>query len=296
MKKVDQESIAENTLPSDERVDAELIEILFRFVTPAVLASQIFVVMLAFIIHHLGYLDPISGPCWVGYMIAACSSHIVLSRFYRRSDPLSRRWRRWAAWFAVISLAEGSGWGWASISLATGGGLQVGSLMALAAGGVAAGSIPAFCPYLKALFAVILTTTMPYALVSFVSDDKVQQAVTPMMLLFIGVLGGLGVLANRTLRQGIRLRIRTEDMTVDLRRQKEIAEKANVAKSSFLAAASHDLRQPVHALSLFVGALHHVPMPPDGNAWLSRLMRQPTLWTNFLRLFWTSPDSTRASW
>jgi two-component system, sensor histidine kinase len=32
----------------------------------------------------------------------------------------------------------------------------------------------------------------------------------------------------------------------------------------FLAAASHDLRQPVHALGLFVGALHGVAMASEG--------------------------------
>src|SRR6185503_5090427 len=33
------------------------------------------------------------------------------------------------------------------------------------------------------------------------------------------------------------------------------AEEANRAKSRFLAAASHDLRQPLHAMALFVSAL-----------------------------------------
>ena len=41
----------------------------------------------------------------------------------------------------------------------------------------------------------------------------------------------------------------------ELREQKEAAEKASQAKSRFLAAASHDLRQPLHALSLFVSEL-----------------------------------------
>ncbi|MCK9911973.1 hybrid sensor histidine kinase/response regulator, partial [Microbacteriaceae bacterium K1510] len=50
----------------------------------------------------------------------------------------------------------------------------------------------------------------------------------------------------------------------ELRRQKEIAEHANLSKSTFLAAASHDLRQPVHALGLFVGALRAVSAPPEG--------------------------------
>jgi two-component system NtrC family sensor kinase len=42
-------------------------------------------------------------------------------------------------------------------------------------------------------------------------------------------------------------------------RQLEIA---NLAKSRFLAAASHDLRQPLHALNLFVAQLRSEPEPP----------------------------------
>src|SRR4030065_628465 len=48
---------------------------------------------------------------------------------------------------------------------------------------------------------------------------------------------------------------RIREATADLAAKKDMAERANHAKSRFFAAASHDLRQPLHALSLFVAAL-----------------------------------------
>jgi signal transduction histidine kinase len=44
---------------------------------------------------------------------------------------------------------------------------------------------------------------------------------------------------------------------------------ANEAKTRFLAAASHDLRQPMHALALFAGELHEHSLPPEAQT-LSR--------------------------
>jgi signal transduction histidine kinase len=51
------------------------------------------------------------------------------------------------------------------------------------------------------------------------------------------------------------LRSRVAEATAGLQREKDAAERATLAKSHFLAAASHDLRQPLHALGLFVSAL-----------------------------------------
>ena len=50
--------------------------------------------------------------------------------------------------------------------------------------------------------------------------------------------------------------------TAELAQARQVAEQANKAKSHFLAAASHDLRQPLSALSLYVGVLRE-RVPPQ---------------------------------
>jgi len=55
-------------------------------------------------------------------------------------------------------------------------------------------------------------------------------------------------------------------------RTRELA-RANDAKTRFLAAASHDLRQPIHALALFVGQLHGLELPTEAKALLERIER-----------------------
>lgn len=77
-----------------------------------------------------------------------------------------------------------------------------------------------------------------------------------------------------------KIRARTEELTLVLRSleksnaqlsaAKEIADSANLSKTRFLAAASHDLLQPVHSAKLSISALAETQDSPDGK----RLARQ----------------------
>jgi len=59
----------------------------------------------------------------------------------------------------------------------------------------------------------------------------------------------------RDIRDRREAQARINELIEGLRSEKDKAEAADRAKSVFLAAASHDLRQPIHALSLFLTAL-----------------------------------------
>jgi signal transduction histidine kinase/ActR/RegA family two-component response regulator len=67
----------------------------------------------------------------------------------------------------------------------------------------------------------------------------------------------LELLADQFNRMAARLQSIYEDQERRIDERTRDLASANESKSRFLAAASHDLRQPMHALSLFVGQLRH---------------------------------------
>ncbi len=72
----------------------------------------------------------------------------------------------------------------------------------------------------------------------------------------LGVLErGINHMAQSMEQSHCDLEQRIADATVELIARRQAAEAAVLAKSRFLAAASHDLRQPLHALTLLVAAL-----------------------------------------
>lgn len=66
----------------------------------------------------------------------------------------------------------------------------------------------------------------------------------------------------RDIRDRRQAQLRIQELITGLRTEKDKAEAADRAKSVFLAAASHDLRQPIHALGLFLTALRSMAQAP----------------------------------
>ncbi len=69
-------------------------------------------------------------------------------------------------------------------------------------------------------------------------------------------------LRNRFEKQALADRLAAQN--VDLEEARVAAEQANRSKTQFFAAASHDLRQPLHAMGLFASALADKVRDPEG--------------------------------
>lgn len=256
------------------RLRAEQIAALFQNVSLGVIGAACGAVILAGGLIALGATNSTRCILWVSYIFGCATGHLYLRRLYLRAQPDQDEWQVWAAWFSVISFLEGLGWGWAAIFLVgQSDNFSTEMLVLVVVVNIAGAAIPAFGAYLPAFFAFFLPTTLACVLWGVSSLNAFPEAavMTMLMLLFTLAVSGLGVRNNQTIRELIDLRIRTNVLASDLRVQKELAEKASLAKSTFLAAASHDLRQPVHAIGLFVGALRGAALPPDAVRLVERI-------------------------
>lgn len=164
--------------------------------------------------------------------------------------------RAWARIFVLLSGTSGSLWGLGGVLLFQQQPLVLIILVVVLAG-MTSGSVSAHSSYLPAYVAYAVPAITPFSLRCIAELDTFYVTVGVLTLTFLMVNINYGRNFQRTLVESIRLRFQNIALVEELTYQKEVAEKSNLAKTRFLAAASHDLRQPVQAIELFVDALEH---------------------------------------
>jgi two-component system, sensor histidine kinase len=142
--------------------------------------------------------------------------------------------------------------------------------------GAAYASAPSFAAVMAYLLPSVLLSSVPF----FLEGDSVHVTLGAMLFVFVAAATHFTYAISRTIAHAIALRFENIELIHELRNQsvaaeqaREAAEEANVAKSRFLAAAGHDLRQPLHALGFFVDALQEQSLPADGRAVVANIRR-----------------------
>jgi signal transduction histidine kinase len=133
------------------------------------------------------------------------------------------------------------------------------------------GAALGYAVYLPAMVCFSIGIIVPLSASFIAGGDSMHVVMAILSLQCCAALIAFGVEFNRALRNEFELTSRVSALARDLEAEKQQVLAASAAKSRFLAAASHDLRQPVHSISLYVGALGRFVSDGEGARIVHRL-------------------------
>jgi signal transduction histidine kinase len=192
---------------------------------------------------------------WVSTIVALSTVRMLIWRSYRArifGPELSRAWLRTSVYGAF---ASGVLWGLASLFLIPPGEIAFQLIFLWAVSMMAVAAMFSFSAHVPTYMAYFLPSTLPALGVLLAQGTVAHTGFVFGMAVYILIVVRFVATYNRMFIETQKLRFENLDLVAQLTEQIEAARSANLAKSRFLAAASHDLRQPMHALNLYLGGL-----------------------------------------
>lgn len=257
-------------LDSDKSNLTERIKILYRslkiIITASFLASILLVYTLWDLISHTDLIIWLSLVTIVSVMRTA-----ILYKYHRCFIPESTK--RYAFYASMGSLGMGLLWGVAGFLFFPEQSIEHQFFILILFAGMGAASMVSLHVFLPSFYSYFLPLFIPVGIKTLYLGDSIHISLGIMVFAYVAGLSYFGFNFNRSLVQSIRLRFENIDLVEQLRAQKGEAERANIAKSHFLAAASHDLRQPLHALTLFTSVLDETIQYPKARHVVDQIKR-----------------------
>jgi two-component system, sensor histidine kinase len=194
---------------------------------------------------------------WFVLMCLIAVLRFGLIERYRRAAPPTEAAPQWGRYYTVMAGVTGLLWAAGGLALILWAPPEPALTLfaAMVLGGISVGSILALASHLPASYAFIGPLLFAVIFGFSLRGDELSLTLAGMGVAFLAINVLYTHDARRSIAESIALRFENLNLIDELKRQRAEAEAANIAKSKFLAAASHDLRQPLHALILFVSAL-----------------------------------------
>ncbi len=250
-----------SALPGGKEILAEQVQAVERSLPGMVAGTVLIPALLATALWHATSAATLLA--WVGahWLQAAINGYAYWISLRRPATPRNAGRRAQAA--EVGALISGVLWAisvplfWAD----TRGDLQV--LLVFIVGFMTMSALHSLMPLLRAYLLFLLPCVVAVMITCAVAGGALNWVLVFTTLAYGLTSARFAAGMNRTLVRSFEQKQQLAQLAADLQRQKDLAEQASVSKSRFLAAASHDLRQPVHALSLFLGALATQPVSAE---------------------------------
>lgn len=237
------------------QIEAEQIAILFRNMPYALASNLLLASSLVWVLWDVAGHGTLLGWWAVIVLLALVRMGLVIGYHRRRPDCTIP----WHIYLTAVTTFSGAVWGAAGLLFFIPDSPIALIFVTIILASIAAGSVPAYSSWPMAQYGAV-PTVLPMTLrYLFEGGEFLIMGFMSLLYLFNVLVAARHL--SRVLHDAIRLRLEKQELAHQLQEEKLAAEEANRAKSRFLAAASHDLRQPLHAVNLFVEALRQEKDP-----------------------------------
>ncbi len=208
---------------------------------------------------------------WLLVFVLMVLVRLLVLRAFRRAAPSRiEDWQRWLLRSNIGTLVAAAFWGatgW--VFYAYSGGLQqTGLIIIVYTFCVVAIPVLSIQPRMYLAFGALSLLPLVVRIVRV--GDLFHYQLAGELLLIITLTTLLANTYRQALQRAIELKVRADGLSAELRIEtlaadaaRQQAEVANRAKTQFFTAASHDLRQPLHAMGLFAEALRQRVHEPE---------------------------------
>ncbi|TXT39570.1 MAG: response regulator receiver, partial [Comamonadaceae bacterium] len=205
---------------------------------------------------------------WLGFSVLVGLFYFVLLWYFRscvyQTEPDKKAIRRWLRYRHALQFVSSIGWGAMSFLMQPQATVHNAFILVVFTAIVGQSAFSNLAnDFLGSVASAAVTCGIFISHLPYIFGESIWVIVMIYVLFALALLAAMRN-TQAMLRDAIRLRLDNEKLARNNAEQARRADQANRDKSEFLAAASHDLRQPVHALLLLVEAYRQqVPAAMD---------------------------------
>ena len=200
---------------------------------------------------------------WLAAFGTYSLTRAIMTRAYRRraaSDTDDRAWMTRVQWGLVVG---GCIWASACFLFYVPGRVEYQLFLVTMLLGAVVSGLVTLAVYLPAYVGFVTPFLAATAIRYGLEGDPLHWGIALAAIVILFLFVNFARFIQASFVESLRLRMALAERNRELAERNRAVEAANLAKSRFLAAASHDLRQPLHALNLFVAQLHGESSPEE---------------------------------